>query len=132
MLLVKALLVWGVIAVAEAVHGILRVALLNRRLGDKRARQISVVTGSLIILLIAWFTVPWINPPDTTACLLIGLLWVSLMLAFDLGLGRLYFRMSWKRLTADFDPRQGGWLGLGMLALLLAPLIVNLLRTNQV
>ena len=29
------------------------------------------------------------------------------------------------RLAREFDPRQGGWLGLGMLATLLAPLLAG-------
>ena len=38
----KAFLVLCLIAVAEIVHGILRVRLLNRRVGDHRVRQIGV------------------------------------------------------------------------------------------
>ncbi len=54
----RALVIWLLIAAAEVLHGILRVRLLNRRVGDHRARQIGVFSGSAIILLIAWFTVP--------------------------------------------------------------------------
>lgn len=52
-MLFRALIVCLVIAMAETIHGILRVRLLNRRVGDHRARQISVGTASLIILAIA-------------------------------------------------------------------------------
>ena len=45
------------IAAAEVLHGVLRVSLLNRRVGDHRARQIGVFTGSAIILIISWLTV---------------------------------------------------------------------------
>ena len=124
----KAILIWVLIAFAETLHGIARVAFLNRRIGDRRARQISVLTGSAIILIIAWFAIPWIGVATVGRCLQIGLLWLSLMLAFDLLLGRLYFRLSWRRLLADFNPRRGGFLGLGMLVLLLAPLIVARFR----
>ena len=49
-----------------------------------------------------------------------GLLWLTLTLAFEIGLGRAT-GMSWDRLASDFDPRRGGLLGFGMLVVLLAP-----------
>lgn len=111
------------IAIAEVLHGILRVRFLNRRLGDRRARQIAVFTGSGLILIIAWALVPWINPSTVAQCLWIGLLWLLLMLAFEIGFGRFVFRASWKRLLSDFDFRQGGLLSIGMAILFFAPLI---------
>lgn len=124
----KAALVWLVIAVAETLHGILRVRFLNRRLGDRLARQVGVLSGSLIILLIGWFTVPWIGPGSLGQSVAVGTLWLILMLAFELGLGRLYFRFSWDRLLAEFDIRKGGYLGLGMMVLLFTPLLIAKMR----
>ena len=61
---------------------------------------------------------------STTAdCLTIGALWLILMLGLEIAFGRLIFRVSWKRLAADFDFRQGGLLSLGMLVLFLAPFL---------
>jgi hypothetical protein len=42
----RAFMIWLLIAVAEVIHGILRVRFLNRRVGDQRARQIGVFSGS--------------------------------------------------------------------------------------
>ena len=119
----KAVVVWVLIAIAEVVHGILRVRFLNRRVGDRRARQIAVFTGSGLILLIAWALVPWINPGTVGQCYWIGLLWFVLMMVFEIGFGRFVFRASWKRLLSDFDFRQGGLLSIGMAILFFAPLI---------
>ena len=69
----RALTVWLVIAVAEVLHGILRVALLNRRVGDRRARQIGVFSGSALILVIAWLTAPWVRMATVADALTIGL-----------------------------------------------------------
>lgn len=119
----KAFVVWVLIAIAEVVHGILRVRFLNRRVGGRRARQIAVFTGSGLILIIACALVPWINPGTVGQCYWIGLLWFVLMLAFEIGFGRFVFRASWKRLLSDFDFRQGGLLSIGMAILFFAPLI---------
>lgn len=121
LLLAKALLIGLLIAAAETIQGILRLKFLNRRLGDKRARRVAVIPGSLIILLIAWGFAPWIGIRTPLDALAIGLLWVGLMLTYDLALGRWFFHFSWARLRADFDPRTGGMLGFGMVVLALAP-----------
>lgn len=124
----RAFLIWMVIAGAEVLQGILRVRLLNRRVGDHRARQIGVFTGSGLILMIAWAAVPWIGAGTVGQLVGVGMLWLVLMLALDLGFGRWVFRASWQRITADFDPRRGGLLGIGMLVLFAAPVLVGKLR----
>lgn len=128
MLWFKAIAVLVLIAFAEVLHGILRVRLLNRRVGDRRARQIGVATGSLIILAIAWLTVPWIGVASASQALAVGGLWLVGMLAVDVGFGRYVFHFPWSRILREFDPRQGGFLGFGMLVLLAAPLAVAWLR----
>ncbi len=126
--LLRALLVWLVIAAAEVLQGALRVRFLNRRVGDRRARQIGVGTGSALILAITWVAVPWLGSRPPAAWLGIGGLWLVLMLTLDLVFGRVVFRATWSRIAADFDVRRGGLLGLGMLVLLFAPLTVATLR----
>ncbi|HEY5553178.1 MAG TPA: hypothetical protein VIK52_14895 [Opitutaceae bacterium] len=123
-MLLKATAICIVIAAAETLHGIARVRFLNRRLGDKRARQVAVFSASAIILFIGWFTVPWIAPASRADCLSIGALWLALMLAFEFTLGRMVFRMPWRRIFADFDPTKGGLLAIGMLVLFATPWII--------
>ena len=127
-MILRAFLVWLVIAAAEVLQGMLRVRFLNRRLGDRRARQVGVFSGSGIILAIAWFALPWIGARTVAELLGVGLLWLGLMLAFDLAFGRLVFRMSWQRIAADFNIQRGGLLGIGMFILFAAPLLVARLR----
>ena len=128
-MILRAAIIWFLIALAEVLNGITRVRLLNRRVGDQRARQIGVFSGSAVILLIAWFAVPWIGAHGTPELLEVGSLWLVLMLAFDIAFGRWVFRASWRRIAADFDLCNGGLLGAGMLILFAAPLIVAKLRS---
>lgn len=124
----RGLVVWLVIAAVETLHGILRVRLLNRRLGDRRARQVGVVSGSLLVLAVAALAAPWLALPDAAAALAVGAVWVVLMLAYEVGLGRLVFRLPWARIGADFDPRRGGFLVLGFVVLGLAPWLTGRIR----
>ena len=127
-MIIKVLVIWMLIAAAEVLHGVLRVSLLNRRVGDHRARQIGVFTGSAIILIISWLTVPWLGASTDGQLFGIGFLWLVLMLAFEIAFGRLVFRASWKRLASDFDFRKGGLLSIGMLILFVAPFLATKLH----
>ena len=127
-MILRAFMVWVVIAAAEAFQGSLWVRFLNRRAGDRRARQIGVFCGSGLLLAIAWFGVPWIGADTELRMVGIGLLWLALMLTFHLAFGRLVLQASWDRIISDFDLRRGGLLGIGMLILCAAPLLVAKLR----
>ena len=97
---------------------------IRRDGGLQRARQIGVFTGSGIILVIAWFSVPWLGASTTGQVLSVGFLWLALMLAFEIAFGRWVFRASRQRLAADFDFRKGGLLSIGMAVLLVGPLLM--------
>jgi len=68
----RAVVVWLVLIGAETIHGILRTLLLVPAVGDFRARQISVFTGSVVILVIACLFIRWIRAGTTTALILAG------------------------------------------------------------
>jgi hypothetical protein len=127
-MLLRAVLVWVLIAGCEVLHGALRIKLLNRQVGDRRARQIGVCTGSLLNFLLTWLTLPWLGASTESELLWIGGLWFGLMMAFDLGFGRVVFRLTWARMARDFDPRAGGWLAFGMVMLFLSPLLAGALE----
>ncbi|MBI5693741.1 MAG: hypothetical protein HZC55_27005 [Verrucomicrobia bacterium] len=128
LLLLRAAAIGGLIALGEVIHGAWRVRFLNRRLGDRRARQVGVLTGSLLFFGIAWLTLPWVAPRSIGECLGTGAVWVTLLLALDVYFGRWVFHFPWDRILAEFNPRRGGLLGFGLLALGLTPWIVAKLQ----
>ena len=130
--LARALLVWLVIVGTETLHGIARTLLLEPRVGDLRARQIAVFTGSLLILAIATASVRWIGAESRGQLLAIGGAWLVLTLAFEVVAGRWIAGYSWDRVAADFDPSRGGLLLFGMIVLALAPLIAARIRAVSV
>ena len=127
----NSLLVFLLIALAETVNGIVRVRILSRRLGNRRARVLSLLSGCLLILLITWWTLPGIGPANAGDALLIGTLWLVLMLAYDIAIGRWAFGMRWEKILADFDLRHGNYLALGMLWIFLAPMVVFLIQLEN-
>src|SRR5262249_6512075 len=76
MILLRALAVWLIFLVVESVNGIFRRLVLEPRVGDFSARQIGVVSGSILILVVTYLCVGWIGTKTTTQLTLIGVLWV--------------------------------------------------------
>jgi hypothetical protein len=127
MVWIRAVSVWLLLIGAEVVNGTVRVLVLEPRLGDFRARQLGVFTGSALILTLTYTCIPWIRARSSRQLLAIGALWVSLTLPFEIGLGRLSGN-SWQRIGSDFDLSHGGLLPLGLLVMLCAPLIATRIR----
>ncbi|HOW27528.1 MAG TPA: hypothetical protein PK876_03360 [Elusimicrobiota bacterium] len=124
----KILVTGGLIALAETLHGIGRARFLAPRIGDLRSRQIGVLSGSALLLIIAYISIPWISPATISEAMITGLAWLALMLGYEFCLGRLLFKFSWKRLLSDFNPLEGGFLGIGMSVLVFAPLLAAKMR----
>jgi hypothetical protein len=124
----RGLLVWLLIMGAEFVHGIARTVLLQPYVGDFRARQVAVFTGSVIILAVALVCVRWIGAATTRELLGVGGLWLVLTVAFEILLGRLVMGYSWLRIGSDYNLIEGGLLPIGLAILTLSPLLAAHLR----
>ena len=71
----RALAVWCVLIAVEFIQGTLRTIFLVPVVGDFRSRQIGVFTGSILILVVAYFLVPWIHATEEKALILVGIPW---------------------------------------------------------
>lgn len=118
---VKALLMWLVLLVAMVGNGVFRVLVLQPRLGEAGAHQMSCVTGITIILLLTALFVRTLERLTSTALLGIGVLWLVLTVAFECLFGRYVSGLSWQTLLADYDIRHGRLWPLVLLSTLLAP-----------
>jgi len=124
-MLKRAVAVWCLIFVLEVIHGVLRTIWLVPRVGDLHARQVGVLVGSLLILVVSALTIRWIGARRCRDLLRIGLLWVVLMVGAEILLGRVVFGYPWSRIAEDFDVTRGGLLGFGMLVLAAAPWLAS-------
>jgi hypothetical protein len=60
--LARAVGIWLTLVAVESLHGVIRRLLLEPRLGDLPARQVSVLIGTVLIILVFWFTLTWLGP----------------------------------------------------------------------
>jgi hypothetical protein len=131
MIFVRSLVVWCLFILAESLNGTIRNFWLIPALGDRPAHLISFVTGSILILTIATLCIRWLKARSATQLLRIGLLWVLLMLGFEISLGRFVLGYSWERILADYNLVQGGLMPIGLVLVLFSPLIATQLRQRQ-
>jgi hypothetical protein len=124
---VRAVAVWLLIAALETVHGIVRGLWLVPALGEPAALRLGFVLGSALVLAVAWATSRWLGAATRAAQWQAGLLWLLLMLGFELAIGRAR-GFGWERIAAEFDPRQGGLMLFGLLLMFLAPRLGPWLR----
>lgn len=127
-IVLRSLAIWLLLICAEIVHGILRAILFVPLVGEFRSNQIGVFTGSVIILVIAYFTIRWIGAKRTSELLLIGMIWVLFTVAFEVLFGRFVVGLNWEELLAGYNLAEGGLMPLGLLILLLSPMIASKLR----
>lgn len=121
--------VWLLIIAAETVHGALRQVYLAPLMGDFPARRLAVFTGILLIFAITWLCIRWLQLSGTRALIQAGALWATFTMLFEVGLGRA-LGYDWERIFADYDLAQGGLMGIGLLAMLFAPLLAARLRAE--
>ncbi len=123
--------VWALLMGVEVLHGIARTALLAPRTGDFKARQLSVFSGSALIMASTYLAIRWIGTRNSGTLLRIGLLWLVLTLLFEFVLGRKVLHLSWQRLLSDYNLSKGGLQPIGLLLMTLAPLLMERLRDRQ-
>lgn len=101
-------------------NGGLREKVIARRFEEKRANQLSVLTG--IAALAGYFSALQRRWPlaSNREALRVGAAWAVLTTAFEFGFGRLVAGQSWNELLAAYDLRKGnlwplmlGWIALG-------------------
>jgi hypothetical protein len=88
MVFLKAFAVWLLLLIVETVHAVFRMLVIEPWVGDFSARQISVFTGSLLILIVTYLFVEWIEAKTVHDLNLVGIMWVVLTFGFEVGMGR--------------------------------------------
>jgi hypothetical protein len=127
--ILRALVIWLLIVAAETLQGGLRRMLFDPDV-EFVVRQVSVLTGALIIFAITWACMRWLRIRSTAGALGVGVLWVVLTLGFEVVIGRA-LGLGWARIAADYDLLHGGLMPLGLLAMALTPWAVRRLKARR-
>jgi hypothetical protein len=117
----RAVALWLVLLAAMTANGAFRMLVLEPRLGELRAHQLSSLLGVGLVFLVAWWFVRGLPEPHAALLLGTGALWLALSVAFEFLFGRYVGGASWAELLADYDVVEGRLWPLVLLAVLLSP-----------
>lgn len=105
--MLRALLVWFVMAIGAIANGTFRNAVLEPALGMGTAHVISTILLCAIILAITWYFFAWMRIDTPSRAWLVGFLWLGATVAFEFGFGHWVVGKSWEVLLADYNITAG-------------------------
>jgi hypothetical protein len=123
----KALAIWAGILVLAVLNGGLREAILIPKLGTAPGLVLSGVLLSALILVVAYFSLPWIGARRPAELVGIGLGWVALTLVFEFSFG-LWQGKSWQVMLEAYTFKGGNIWPAVLLVTALAPYLAAKLR----
>lgn len=92
---------------AAIINGTLREKLISPRLGPKTGHVASSIVLCAIIPWVAWISIVWIGARQSRDGWLVGLVWLTLTIAFEFLAGHFLFKSSWNELLSDYNIAQG-------------------------
>ncbi|BAZ93403.1 ABC-type multidrug transporter, ATPase and permease components [Thiohalobacter thiocyanaticus] len=117
----RALVIWMGILVLAVFNGLLREAVLLPMLDQPLALILSGILLSVLILAVAYLSLPWLGRLPATAYIAIGLGWLCLTLVFEFAFGRLIQSRPWPELLDAYTFRDGNLWPLVLLVTAAAP-----------
>lgn len=122
----KAAIAWVLMIPVAILNGGLRNALFEPWAGELRAHQLSVLTGSLAFLGVAYALLrkDVEDKPDRTL-LGLGVAWVVATIAFEFVFGHWVMGNTWSKLLADYNVAEGRLWPIVLLVLGTSPLLVK-------
>jgi len=103
----RALEVWLLLLAVAFANGAFRVVVLIPRLGEYPAHVLSTLSLSVLIALLARFTVGWMQIDTARSAALVGTGWLACTLAFEFLAGHYVFGSPWAKLLAEYQVQHG-------------------------
>ena len=123
----RAVVTWVILFAVMFANGAARVVVLQRHLGEDRARQIASLTGLVLVFLVSWLFVRATPEATLRQLLWIGAVWLAGTLAFEFLFGHFVSGLSWMDLLADYNILKGRLWSLILVSICLAPWLCGVL-----
>jgi hypothetical protein len=104
-------------------NGALRQLTFGKVMPELRAHQLSTAIGSVLIGLFIWVVVRLWPPTSARQALSIGLVWLTLTVAFEFVFGRFVMHRPWHELVHDYNVIEGRVWAVFLIWLTLAPYV---------
>lgn len=123
----RALLIWLVILATAIANGGVRDFLLTQVLEPAAAQTLSGLLLSVVILGVAWISLPWLGIRSSSGALQIGAFWLALTLIFEFAFG-IWQGKSWVHLLEAYTFRGGNIWPVVLVVTFLSPWMALSLR----
>lgn len=128
----KAVVTWVLMIPVAILNGLFRESIVRPRMGELRAHQISVVTGSTGFLALVYAL--WrgdVGRIDDRDLLRMGGLWLAATIVFEFGFGHYLRGFSWDELLHDYNVRAGRLWVVVLLVILFSPVTVKRMACGE-
>ncbi|MBX3302716.1 MAG: hypothetical protein KF693_10930 [Nitrospira sp.] len=126
-LIAKALAIWLTILGLAVANGVLREQLLIPQLGKTPGLVLSGLLLSVVILVVTFFTLPWLRLNQLSQAIGVGLGWIVLTLAFEFSFDRFQGK-SWPSILEAYTFKDGNIWPVVLLVTAAAPYVAARLR----
>jgi hypothetical protein len=130
-LILKAAMIWFIIAIFAIANGIFRESFLEPYLGEVVALPVSGITLSIIIFTITFFSFKLIENNASMTYLYVGIQWIVMTLLFEFIFGHYVIGKSWSELFQVFNILKGNLFIVALLVSLFSPIIVSHIRKER-
>lgn len=120
-LAIRALAVWLGIMLLAIANGGVRQAILIPRIGPESGHVASTLILCAAIIATAYTTIRWMAPTYFRDAFRLGIMWLTLTVAFEFIVGHFVFGVPWETIIADYDVTNGRIWPLVPLVTLIAP-----------
>lgn len=126
-LFLKAIMIWFIMAIFAVLNGIMRENIFVPYLGEAAALPISGITLSIIIFTVTFLSFKLFDKSSSMGYLYIGMLWVTMTLAFEMLFGHFVMGKSWRELFEVFNVFKGDLFVVALLVTFFSPIIVSMI-----
>ena len=123
-MILKYVAAWLLMPIIGIINGTIRQYGYSSALGELRAHQVSTLTGMVLFGLYIWaLTLLW-KIRSSAEAIAIGLIWLTLTIAFEFLFGHYVMKHPWSRLLHDYNLLEGRLWVLVLLWVTLAPYVL--------
>jgi hypothetical protein len=127
----RAVTIWAVLLIFAMVIGGGKVAFIIPKLGEHIGQIIGTLIFCPVIFAVTWYSIRWINPNGIRDAIIVGILWLILIEAFEFLAGRYLFGKSLGQLFYEYKIWEGRIWVLILATLLASPIIAAKLRIKS-
>ncbi|GAA4815872.1 hypothetical protein GCM10011365_01480 [Marinicella pacifica] len=125
--LAKVFTVWIIILVMAIMNGTFRESVLIPKIGIRSGFFISGLILSVLILIVTYLTLPWLNIHRNSELIVVGCGWLFLTLMFEFSFG-LFRGLSFQKIFEAYTFKDGNIWPVVLLVTALAPLMAGWMR----